>query len=280
MDLVLIKYYFVLISCIGFLASLVPGRHRKYAAITGWTFIVLFLFAELPYYFSLNNFLYPVMAVLSVPFLIITSRYLVTGDDRVMHLSRAAAVAFLIYAPFEYIPAIGIWPAPGDWLIGIVVGQVTGMLDGLGFAVTLAEWNIISRNSFRVEIILACTGIQSIAIMLGVAAAVPTTIRQKILAFLLIAPTIYILNLLRNVFVIIAYTEQWFPYYPAIASNGEFGYESFFWAHNVIAELLALFCLVFIAYGLFIIIPKLGSFADEIYQIYFGEIRKVFCRGK
>jgi len=31
----------------------------------------------------------------------------------------------------------------------------------------------------------------------------------------------------------------------------------FFWAHNVIAELLALVCLVFIAYGLFTIIPKL-----------------------
>jgi archaeosortase A (PGF-CTERM-specific) len=116
--------------------------------------------------------------------------------------------------------------------------------------------------------------------MMGVAAAVPTTTRQKILAFLLIAPTIYILNLLRNVFVIIAYTEQWFPYYPAIASNGEYGYESFFWAHNVIAELLALVCLVFIAYGLFTIIPKLGSFADELYQIYSGEIRKAFGKGK
>jgi archaeosortase A (PGF-CTERM-specific) len=273
-DLVLIKYYFVLISCIGFLASLVPGRHRKYAAITGWTFIVLFLFAELPYYFSLNNFLYPVMAALSVPFLIITSRYLMAEDDRVMHLSRAAAVAFLIYAPFEYIPALG------NWLIGIVVGQVTGILDALRFPVTLADWNIISRNTFRVEIILACTGIQSIAIMLGVAAAVSTSFRQKILAFLLITPTIYILNLLRNVFVIIAYTEQWFPYYPSIASNGEFGYESFFWAHNVIAELLALVCLVFIAYGLFTIIPKLGSFADDIYQIYSGEIRRAFGRGK
>jgi archaeosortase A (PGF-CTERM-specific) len=273
-DLVLIKYYFVLISCIGFLASLIPGRHRKYAAITGWTFIVLFLFAELPYYFSLNNFLYPVMAALSVPFLIITSRYLMVEDDRVMHLSRAAAVAFLIYAPFEYIPALG------NWLIGIVAGQVTGILDALQFPVTLADWNILSRNTFRVEIILACTGIQSIAIMLGVAAAVPTSFRQKILAFLLITPTIYILNLLRNVFVIIAYTEQWFPYYPSIASNGEFGYESFFWAHNVIAELLALVCLVLIAYGLFTIIPKLGSFADDIYQIYSGEIRKAFGRGK
>ena len=273
-DLALIKYYFVLISCIGFLAFLIPGRHQKYAAITGWTCIVLFLFAELPYYFALNNFLYPIMAVMSIPFLIITARYLIAEDDRIMHLSRAAAVAFLIYAPFVYIPLLG------NWLIGIVVGQITGILDALRFIVTLAEWNIISRNNFRVEIILACTGIQSIAIMMGVAAAVPTTTRQKILAFVLIAPTIYILNLLRNVFVIIAYTEQWFPYYPAIASNGEFGYESFFWAHNVIAELLALVCLVFIAYGLFTIIPKLGSFADELYQIYSGEIRKAFGKGK
>ena len=273
-DLALIKYYFVLISCIGFLAFLIPGRHQKYAAITGWTCIVLFLFAELPYYFALNNFLYPIMAVMSIPFLIITARYLIAKDDRIMHLSRAAAVAFLIYAPFVYIPLLG------NWLIGIVVGQITGILDALRFIVTLAEWNIISRNNFRVEIILACTGIQSIAIMMGVAAAVPTTTRQKILAFVLIAPTIYILNLLRNVFVIIAYTEQWFPYYPAIASNGEFGYESFFWAHNVIAELLALVCLVFIAYGLFTIIPKLGSFSDELYQIYSGEIRKAFGKGK
>jgi archaeosortase A (PGF-CTERM-specific) len=262
--------YLVLISCIGFLTFLIPGRHRKYAAIAGWTFIVLSLFTQLPYYFSLNNFFYPIMAALSVPFLVITAQYLIAEDDRVMHLSRAAAVAFLIYAPFEYIPALG------DWLIGIVVGQIIWMLDVLQYPVTLADWNIISRNTFRVEIILACTGIQSIAIMLGVAAAVPTTIRQKIFSFFIIAPTIYFLNLLRNVFVIIAYTEQWFPYYPSVASNGEFGYESFFWAHNVIAELLALVCLVIIAYGLFSIIPKLGKFADELYQLYYGEIRKAF----
>jgi archaeosortase A (PGF-CTERM-specific) len=266
--------YLVLISCVGFLAFLVPGRHRKYAAIIGWTFIVLSLFTLLPYYFSQNNFLYPVMAALSVPFLVITTKYLLADDHRVMQLSRAAAVAFLIYAPFEYIPVLG------DWLIGVVVGQVVWILDALNYSVTLPEWEIISRNSFRVEIILACTGIQSIAIMLGVAASVPTTIRQKILAFLIVAPTIYILNLLRNVFVIIAYTEQLFPYYPSIASNGEFGYESFFWAHNVIAELLALIFLVIIAYGLFSLIPSLGKFADELYRLYAGEIRKAFGKGK
>jgi archaeosortase A (PGF-CTERM-specific) len=266
--------YLVLISCIGFLAFLIPGRHKKYAAIIGWIFIVLFLFAELPYYFSINNFLYPVIAALSVPFLYITIKYLLKDDYRLVQLSRAAAVAFLIYAPFEYIPALG------DWLIDIVVGQVVWLLTALHYPVSLADWNIITRNGYRVEIILACTGIQSIAIMLGVAAAVPTTVRQKIYAFLLVVPTIYILNLLRNVFVIIAYTEQIFPFYPEIAGNGEMGYESFFWAHNVIAELLALVFLVLIAYGLFRIIPKLGNYAEELYQLFMGEVRKEFGRDK
>ena len=266
--------YLVLISCIGFLLFLIPGRHQKYAAITGWTFIVLALFFKLPEYFSENNFMYPVIAALSVPFLVITARYLLAEDERVMHLSRAAAVAFIIYAPFEYIPALG------DWLIAVVVGQVIWILDMLQFNVTNTDWNIIARNGFRVEIILGCTGIQSIAIMLGVAAAVPTTLKQKFYAFLIIAPTIYILNLLRNVFVIIAYTNQMFPYYPDIASNGERGYESFFWAHNVIAELLALVCLVIIAYGLFTLIPKLGSFADDLYQLYYGEIKRAFYKDR
>ena len=260
----------VLASFLGFVAFLIPGRHRKYAAIIGWTAIILFLFAELPYYFSQNNFLYPLMAALSLPFLVITARHLMQEDERVMNLSRAAAVAFVIYAPFEYIPAVG------DWLIGMVVNQIAWLLDLLNFPVTLDAWNVLMHNSFRVEIILGCTGIQSIAIMLGVAAAVPTTLRQKVLAFLLIAPTIYFLNLLRNVFVIMAYTEQWFPYWPEIASNGEFGYESFFWAHNVIMELLALIILVIIAYGLFLIIPRLGQFADDLYQLYYGEVMRAF----
>jgi archaeosortase A len=266
--------YLVLISFIGFVAFLVPGRHSKYAAILGWTSIILFLFAELPAYFSQNNFMYPLMAALSVPFLVITVQYLLRDDERVLQLSRAAAVAFILYAPFEYIPLLG------DALISLVVGQIVWLCHLLNFPVTLDAWNIIIYNSFRVEIILGCTGIQSIAIMLGVAAAVPTTIRQKVLAFLIIAPTIYFLNLLRNVFVIMAYTQQWFPYYPDIASNGELGYESFFWAHNVIAELLALVCLVVIAYGLFVIIPRLGCFADDLYQLYSGEVMRAFGKGK
>jgi archaeosortase A (PGF-CTERM-specific) len=226
-----------------------------------------------PYYLSINNYLYPTLAVLSVPFLVITAKYLVAGDLRVEQLSRAAAVAFLIYAPFAYTPL-------GDWLIAVVIGQTLWLVNLLGYDAILAAWNMVIRNGFRVEIILACTGIQAIAIMLGVAAAVPTTTRQKILAFLLIVPTISVLNLIRNTAVIIAYTEQWFPYLPGIAGNGEYGYESFFWAHNVIAELLALLLLVVIASALFRLIPGLADLAAGLYELYSGEIRKVFHRDR
>ena len=263
------KDYLVLASCICFLVFLVPGRFRKYFAIGGWAGIVGYLFLELPYYFSINNFMYPTIALLSVPFLAITVQHLLRDDPRVMQLSTIAAVAFLIYAPFGFIPALG------DWLIAAVADQTSAALAASGYPVNFSAWNTLERNGFRTEIILACTGIQSIAIMLGVALGVPSTARQKLTGFLLVFPTIYILNIARNVFVITAYSEQWFPYLPAIAGNGEFGYESFFWAHNVMAELGALIFLVALAYALFLILPELGTLADSLYRLYRGEVERV-----
>ncbi len=263
------KDYLVLASCICFLVFLVPGRFRKYFAIGGWAGIVGYLFLELPYYFSINNFMYPTIALLSVPFLAITVQHLLRDDPRVMQLSTIAAVAFLIYAPFGFIPALG------DWLIAAVADQTSAALAASGYPVNFSAWNTMERNGFRTEIILACTGIQSIAIMLGVAWGVPSTARQKLAGFLLVFPTIYILNIARNVFVITAYSEQWFPYLPAIAGNGEFGYESFFWAHNVMAELGALIFLVALAYALFLILPELGTLADSLYRLYRSEVERV-----
>jgi len=267
------KELLVLLSWLFFLAFMVPWRLRYYCAIFGWTCIVLFLFAEVPYYLSINNLLYPAMAILSVPFLAITAWHLLAKETLVMQLSTAAAVAFLIYAPFAYSPL-------GDWLISVVVGQTEWTLQAAGYPAIHQAWNMVSRNDFRVEIILACTGIQAIAIMFGVVSAVKTTTRQKVLAFLLVVPTIYILNIARNTAVIIAYTEQWFPFLPDIAGNGEFGYESFFWAHNIIAEGLALLLLIGIAWGLFRIIPKLADFATDLVQLYSGDVRRAFGKGR
>ncbi|MDH7594020.1 MAG: archaeosortase A [Methanomicrobiales archaeon] len=257
----------IFFSCASFILFLFPIPGRRWLAAAGWILIVAALYAEIPYFLSLNNFMYPIFAVLSVPFLYVTLKRLHGGDPAVMRLSKAAAVAFLIYAPFNYIPPLG------QWLIEQVVNQTSLLLSLLNYSAKLEEWNIFIRNNFRVEIILACTGIQSIAIMLGVISGVTTGLHQKIEAFLLAGPVIYILNIIRNTFVIIAYTEQWFPFLPEIASNGEYGYESFFWAHNVISEILALVVLVAIAYRLFVIIPELGDWAGDLYSIYEEDLR-------
>jgi archaeosortase A len=261
--------YLVLIPCIFFILFLVPTRFRQYAGILGWAGVVLYLFAEIPTYFAENNVLYPVLAVLSVPFLFVTARFLLAGETRAMQLTTAAAVAFLIYAPFEFIEPLG------NWLISVVVGQIVWVLTALHYQTALVAWDMLQRNGFLIEIILACTGIQAMAIMLGVASAVPSTTRQKVLSFLLIVPPIYVLNIARNVAVVIAYTDQWFPYFPEIAGNGEYGYESFFWAHNVAAEGLALVLLIGIAYGLFRINPGLADFARDLFENYYREFRNL-----
>lgn len=257
-------------NLIGF--TLPAGIHR-YFAIIGWISIIGFLYANLPVYIGENNFFYPTIAILAIPFLIVTTRLLLRDQPVALQLSRAAAVAFLLFAPFAYIPALG------DWLIGVVTGQVMAVLGFFQYPAVQTDWNMIYYNGFRVEIILACTGIQSMAIMMGVAFAVPTTPKQKVSAFLVVVPVIYILNILRNTFVVMAYTGQWFPYYPEIASNGEIGYESFFWAHNVMCELGALVALVLIAYALFLLIPTLGNFADELITVYRRELLRLIGRG-
>lgn len=259
----------VFASAIAFLIFLViPEKFRKYPAIAGWVFIVASVVADIPYYIcSENNFLYPVIGILGIPFVVITSGELLKDNKYVHYLSRGAAIAFLIYVPFGYIRPVG------DALIAVVTSQCVFILDVIGFDVTQLSWNLVSHGGFRVEIILACTGLQAIAIMLGLAFCVPSTLREKLLSFLVVAPVIYILNLFRNVFVIMAYTGQWLQVLPEVASNGEFGYESFFWAHNVIAELGALVLLIFLALILFRINRNLGEFSEEIVNLYYGKIK-------
>jgi len=265
---------FVPLSCIFFLLSLIPGRHRKFTAIIAWISIVCVLISGVPAWIEETNLLYPVMAVLSLPFLWATIRMLLHDQVVVYQLTRAAGVSFLVYAPFAFYQPLG------NALISLVVKQTGLFLSFFRFPFDQVLWNTLQHGNFRVEIILACTGIQAIAIMLGVAAAVPTTWKQKGMAFLLVVPPIYILNLLRNTGVVIAYTEQWFAWLPDLAGNPELGYSSFFWAHNIIAEGLALVFLIALAYALFRLIPTLADFAADLIDAYRLEIMNIAGKGR
>jgi len=253
---------------------LLPGVHRAWAGVIAWTTIIVVFIGGLPSWIEESNVMYPVMVILSIPFLLITIKLLLKNDSAVFSLTRAAGVAFIIYAPFAFAVQIG------NALIAMVVQHTSYVLTLLGYHADIVLWNTFQSGFFRVEIILACTGIQAIAIMLGVASAVPTTTRQKVLSFLLIATVIYLLNLFRNAGVIMAYTSQMFTWLPDISGNTEYGYSSFFWAHNIFAEGIALLFLIALAYSLFRLIPALGDFAGDLVGTYEKEIKSIFGKDR
>ena len=127
-----------LLSALFFLA----GHQKKYVAIGIWTLIVISLFSDVPAYLKADNFLYPALAVLSIPFLALTVRHLLRDDPVVLQLSKAAAVATLIYVPFAFVPVIR------DTLIQAVVIQAFWIIQTFGHDSHMPAWNIIMENGF------------------------------------------------------------------------------------------------------------------------------------
>jgi len=251
-------------------AMFLIARRQKVAAIFGWACIVLNLWSELPAFFREHNFLYPVLALLSLPFLAITAERLIREDPAVLQLSRTAAIATIIYVPFALVPFLH------DGLISIVVLLAFGLITALGNHPHMVAWDVFFENAFSNQIILGCTGIMAIALMLGVAFGEKNlSVSQSVLAFLLIIPPIFILNLLRVVVVFIAVSNTWFAAFPDPTGTGD---ANFFWAHNVIAEGLAILFLLALTGGLVRVIPGLGEFAVNLVGVYRDRLRKGIAR--
>ena len=245
---------------LSFLLFLAARPYRQYTAIAGWACIVLNLLTEIPAFVQEDNFLYPILAILSLPFLAITAERLLEKDPVVLRLSRAAAIATVIWVPFALVPSLR------DGLISIVVTGVFALVTALGHSPQMLAWDIIAEKAFANQIILGCTGILAIALMLGIVFSEGgLTLRQAVLAFLLVVPTIFLLNLLRVAVVFIAVSDRWFAAFPDPTGTGD---ANFFWAHNVIAEGLAIVFLFVLVLALVRVIPGLGTFARALVRVY------------
>jgi archaeosortase A len=260
----------VTFAFISFIVFFAAGRYRKYPAVAGWSVIVLNLWSELPALFREDNFLYPVLALLSLPFLAITAERLLHDDPVILRLSRTAAIATVIYIPFALVPVLH------DGLIAVTVTLASGIITALGHHPEMIAWDVILENGFANQIILGCTGILAIAMMLGVVFGEEgLSGRQAFLSFLLVVPAIFILNLLRVSVIFIAVSDRWFAGFPDPTGTGD---ANFFWAHNVAAELFSLVFLLMLVWALARIIPRLGIFARALPGAYSGQIRTIAGR--
>lgn len=160
--------------------------------------------------------------------------------------SYAAAACGLIYFPFAEIQTLQ------NWMIGFTTFITAGALQALSVPVVLEDWNVMAIDGHPVEIVLACTAIESIALFAGVILSVQAPPLRRLKALIASTLSIYILNILRNAFVVMAYGWEWF------------GEDSFDIAHNVIAKIGSTIAMLVISYLVFLLLPELLSIIDEL----------------
>jgi|GEM_PF-750814 len=178
--------------------------------------------------------------------------------DILFTVTKIAFIAAVFYFPFAEIPAIG------NALIFLTAKLTTLTINQFDCNVYLVPPSYIytSNSAFHelykpIEIILACTAIQSMVLFTGLAFGVDAPLKRAIKAFLVSVPVIYGLNLIRNIFVCEAYFGEMF---------GEPAH-SFYVAHGVIARIGVFISLVIIAYAVFVILPEALELVEDFFRV-------------
>lgn len=221
---------------------------KRMFGVFAWIVFGFAWILNLPYYLSIGDCFNTIVVFLAFAFFNLLGLTIAKEDEKLdvfVKVTAFSALAALIYFPFALNENLK------EMLIGMVVNHTVWLGNLLGFPLTHNGTKIM-LNDRIVKIILACTGIESMALFGGVTLATKADFKRNIKAFLVSVPTIYVLNLLRNVFVTVSYGYSWF------------GENSFYIAHHVISKFLATLALILISLVVFRIIPEL---ADLLYDL-------------
>lgn len=253
-------------------SSVVPqGSKLKFTiAGIGWMFFSVHWVLQWQHYYELEDYVNVALTVLAAIFCVFIGFVLIRQDktligsingistlSSIFMMTTAAAIGGLSYFVFSEIPAMN------TWLISTVTDQTIWLASVFGVTITRLDWNLIAVNGYKVEIILACTAIESIALFIGIIISSNAPFKRCASAFLISVPVIYSLNLIRNVFVVDAYGMTWF-------GDPE---TSFYIAHTVIAKMGSLVALFLIAYAVLKILPEIIDMIDGILNLVWGTFK-------
>jgi archaeosortase A (PGF-CTERM-specific) len=259
-------FLLLIASLLCFILFLAPTGFKKYFSAGGWTFlIILFLYVSFSY-LPENEFVYPICALIALPLAALTVKGALESNPIVFQLSSVAAIAFTIYALLVFVEPIA------NFMIAAQVNSTAAALNAIGHATSIYSWDSMLSGGYFVQITVSCTPVVGAAIMLGLAIGPAGTYLQKFAGAVYAIATLIIINLVRLVFVVIAYSDQWFPFFADAVSGGFAGFESFYWAHNVMARILfTVIAITITGGGLMVIIPDLKKFyLDSLKYYYYG----------
>ena len=251
------------------IAAVIPRQNRLKFTIAGagWVFFSVHWAFQTPHYVQINDYVNAVVTTLAAILCVFLGYVLISREKRFFRningtnttsslfmATTAAAIGGISYFIFSEIQPMN------EWIITTVTDQTIWLASIMGITITRVDWNIVAVNGYKVEIILACTAIESIALFTGIIASASAPFKRVALAFLVSVPVIYGLNLIRNVFVVDAYGMNWFD-------DPEL---SFYIAHAVIAKAGSIIALFLIAYAVLKILPEILDMIDGILNLIRG----------
>ncbi|MEA1894057.1 MAG: archaeosortase A [Euryarchaeota archaeon] len=252
-------------------ASALPGRYRRYRFLigaAGWFFFAVHWALQTIHYIEINDYV-NVLLVLAVSiFCLIIAHAMLRNymhyedvESTLLTITTAAALGGLFYYPFAKIELLN------TFLISSSANQVVYILHLFNIPAELISWNQIELNGHHVRIILACTAIESIAIFIGLIFCVRASTKRTLIAFAASVPVIYLLNLIRNVFVVVATGYDWFGEHTFQIAGRIWVLDSFDIAHNYIAKLGSGIALFVIAYVVMQSLPELLDVIDRMVRL-------------
>lgn len=250
------------------LSAIIPGSRffRKPIGALGWVFFGIHWAYQPFHYLEIHDYFNVVLTILVAIFCFFLAHTMVDeyrrrdftleSIDVTSMVTGVAAIGSLFYFPFLQMESLN------HWIISTVTSNVVMTLQMVGYPVS-STWNTISIDGYSVEIILACTAIESIALFMGLITSVKAPMKNVASAFMVSVPVIYILNIFRDAFVVIAYTQQWF------------GPSSFEIAHHGIAKFGSLLALFVIGYVVLKILPELFDLIDGVFELVTTWMRSI-----
>lgn len=276
--------YLVWFVIVAFVATAALERyHRELARTVGagaWVLFGVFWGVLFPRFaFEMRSFIEGTLSLVAVPLCVYAGYQLYTGRDSLFVLSRCVAAMGLIYVPFLTIEPLR------EWLVELVSSQTNAVIHLLGYdpEFTTARQNGYhsafiftddAGHEYYTYLVLACTGIGSMSIFGGLIAAVRAPIRRKLRAFVLAISVIWVLNIVRNVFIAVAFGNQWFQLFVGPVTSLT-GYSdprmvSFFIADRVLSQLLAMGALVLILWMVVRDLPELLTVIEDVVYLVSG----------
>lgn len=259
---------FLWIGIITLLIGYLFKYHFHKLRMIGFSFIGIFWVGEVPYYIHINDYVNAGLAFFALPLFVYFAyhEYLSKKwdeDPEVMRfLAGGISIASLIYFGVQRIPAVS------GFLIRLIAEQTTWMTDLMGYSFNAGAVEYVGNPLFYrvnhesiyvpiegsgINIILACTALQTLAAA-GALLYVTTADRiVKIKSMLLVLPTIYIANIFRNAMVIYLTNE---------------GIVSFDLAHNEIAKTGSVILLIVLLLLVFEMMPQFHENIMSVITLY------------